>query len=76
MQMFPDEDAAIKWFEEKRWDGRAMCPSCASENIWEQKTKNISISVAHADWSLVLELIQSCIARTSPPKNGFMPCTA
>ena len=39
MQMFPDEDTAIKWFEDKRWGGRAICPSCNSEHIWEQKSK-------------------------------------
>ena len=32
-RMFPDDEAAEKWFEDQRWpDGRRFCPDCGSLN--------------------------------------------
>ena len=32
-RMFPDDDAARKWFEAARWGGRPFCPHCGTENV-------------------------------------------
>ncbi len=37
MQKFPDEQSAEKWLEEMRWGDKITCPSCASENIKQNK---------------------------------------
>lgn len=38
--MFPDEDAAVAWFEKMRWpDGVRYCPHCASTNVAVVKSK-------------------------------------
>ena len=30
---FPDDDAAEKWFIQKRWPNGVACPSCGSLNV-------------------------------------------
>ena len=33
LKMFPDDDTAETWFEEKRWpDGKRLCPDCGSDS--------------------------------------------
>lgn len=32
-QLFPDEKAAVNFFEARRWNGRPYCPHCGSENV-------------------------------------------
>ena len=34
-QLFPDEAAAIRWFEDVRWGGDRFCPHCASTHTRE-----------------------------------------
>lgn len=34
---FPDEEAARKFFENKRWEGTTVCPHCGSETVSECK---------------------------------------
>lgn len=36
-EMFPDNDAAEKWFEESKWEDGVVCPHCESERISEVK---------------------------------------
>ena len=36
-QRFPDEDAARKFFEDKRWGGNVYCPHCGSVSVAECK---------------------------------------
>ena len=36
-EMFPDNDAAEKWFEETKWADGVVCPHCESERISEVK---------------------------------------
>lgn len=37
-EMFPDEPAARRWFEETRWpDGNVICPRCDEPNVVEVK---------------------------------------
>lgn len=36
-EMFPDNDAAEKWFEEMKWEDGVVCPHCESERISEVK---------------------------------------
>ena|SRR3990167_1796599 len=36
---FPDEEAAVKFFVEKRWNGNITCPYCKSETIYISKSK-------------------------------------
>ena len=36
-EMFPDNDAAERWFEKTRWEDGVVCPHCESENISEVK---------------------------------------
>lgn len=38
MRMFPDDEAAEKWFIKNRWSGGIECPRCSSQNIQEQTT--------------------------------------
>ena len=33
IRMFPDDDAAEKWFVEQRWPDGLRCPRCGSENV-------------------------------------------
>ena len=35
MRMFPDEQSAVAWFEETRWDGDRRCPHCGSDRTHE-----------------------------------------
>lgn len=32
-RLFPDEAAAVAFFEERRWQGMTVCPHCQSENV-------------------------------------------
>ena len=37
-ELFPDEPAARRWFEETRWpDGKVLCPRCDEPNVVEVK---------------------------------------
>ena len=36
-KMFPDENAAVSWFEETRWEGQRHCGHCGSLNTSEAK---------------------------------------
>jgi len=36
-EKFPNEESARLYFEEKRWAGQAVCPSCGSHTITETK---------------------------------------
>ena len=36
-EMFPDNEAAEKWFEETKWEDGIVCPHCESERISEVK---------------------------------------
>ena len=36
-EMFPDNDAAEKWFEQTKWEDGVVCPHCESERISEVK---------------------------------------
>ena len=36
-KMFPDEEAARRWFEAERWPDGAVCPKCESTNVVECK---------------------------------------
>jgi len=38
-RMFPDDDAAERWFVENRWPGGVCCPLCESNNIQHRKTR-------------------------------------
>lgn len=33
MRRFPDDEAAEKWFAERRWSGRPTCPHCGCDNV-------------------------------------------
>ena len=40
-KMFPDNEAARKWFENIRWpNGEVFCPHCGSDNVMPAKHKN------------------------------------
>jgi transposase-like protein len=39
LEMFPDEEAATKWFENQRWPDGRHCPHCGSTRITEAKHK-------------------------------------
>ena len=39
MKLFPNEDVAIQWFEQKRWGENVACPTCNNKNIVTLKTK-------------------------------------
>ncbi len=39
MGMFPDDDAAERWFIETRWPNGVTCPACKSDNIQERPTR-------------------------------------
>ena len=45
MQMFPNEEEAIKWFQEKRWGGSPVCPKCGTKNITPLKNKEAFLSI-------------------------------
>ena len=38
MNMFPNDEAAEKWFINNRWANEITCPSCNSHNVAERKT--------------------------------------
>ena len=38
-QLFPDDRAAEKWFEEQRWTEERCCPDCGSTNTVETKNR-------------------------------------
>ena len=40
MEMFPSEQKAIEWFEEKRWGRKVECPSCTHTDITTLKRAN------------------------------------
>ena len=35
MELFPDEQKAREWFEQKRWNGNPTCPHCSSGNAYK-----------------------------------------
>ena len=37
MELFPNEQKAMDWFEQKRWAGKTICPTCESEKITNLK---------------------------------------
>ncbi len=37
-RLFPDEAAAVSFFEERRWQGSPVCPHCQSDNV--RRVKN------------------------------------
>ena len=39
VRMFPDDDAAERWFIETRWPNGVACPKCGSLNIQTRKTR-------------------------------------
>lgn len=40
-EMFPDDEAAERWFEEQRWPGgRRVCPTCSSTHTAEVKNRH------------------------------------
>ena len=40
LEMFPDEESAVKWFEDQRWpDGERTCPHCGGIRTTEAKHK-------------------------------------
>jgi len=39
LKMFPDDDAAEKWFEDQRWSEGRFCPHCGSTNTREEKNR-------------------------------------
>lgn len=39
MEMFPDEAAAERWFEEQRWQGERACPKCGCMNTSRVKNR-------------------------------------
>lgn len=41
MQMFPNEETAIAWFEETRWGDNRTCAKCNSENTCESSHKKM-----------------------------------
>ena len=38
MEMFPDDEAAERWFIETRWPSGIRCPRCDSDNVQERTT--------------------------------------
>ncbi|MCY4364895.1 MAG: transposase [Chloroflexi bacterium] len=38
-RLFPDEEAAIAFVEERRWNGTPECPRCASTNVYRVENK-------------------------------------
>ena len=40
MESFPNEQAAITWFESKRWSNTVTCPSCQSNSVGNLQLKN------------------------------------
>lgn len=38
-ELFPDEDTAARWFEERRWPDGRTCPHCGSEKTKEMKSR-------------------------------------
>ena len=41
MRMFPNEEAAVAWFEDARWGGERTCPKCGSEKTCEASHKKM-----------------------------------
>ena len=39
MRMFPDDQAAEKWFVEQRWPDGINCPECGSLNVFERESR-------------------------------------
>ena len=39
MEMFPNEEKAIGWFESKRWGGNVTCPACTHKSTGNIKRK-------------------------------------
>ena len=40
LELFPNEDVAVEWFENERWEGQSVCPHCGGvENISKQKNQ-------------------------------------
>ncbi len=39
LKMFPDDDAAEKWFEDQRWPESRFCPHCGSTNTRAEKNR-------------------------------------
>ena len=40
-QMFPDKDSARIYFEEQRWNGKAVCPFCESQKTTARKGSRV-----------------------------------
>lgn len=38
-QQFPDDEAAEKWFEERRWPNKVACPKCGSVDVARVKSR-------------------------------------
>ena len=41
MEMFPNEEKAIKWFEQKRWAGNPTCVHCESDKAYKTSRTEI-----------------------------------
>ncbi|MCY3803775.1 MAG: IS1595 family transposase [Gammaproteobacteria bacterium] len=40
LELFPNEDVAVEWFENERWGGKPVCPHCGGvENITKSKSQ-------------------------------------
>lgn len=40
-KQFPDEETAIKYFANKRWEDNLCCPKCKNHNIYVSKNMNV-----------------------------------
>ena len=38
-KQFPDESAAVAYFEQRRWNGKPVCPHCGSFDVRERKNR-------------------------------------
>ena len=41
LSMFPDNEAAEKWFEKQRWGGSPFCPTCGSKHVSKSSHKTM-----------------------------------
>ena len=41
LSMFPNNEAAEKWFEKQRWGSSPVCPSCGSEHVSKSSHKTM-----------------------------------